>query len=114
MNKELVRKLELIEKRLRDLLIEVRSVIESETNEGKKEEPDWCELQQQSVGVLELSVKAHSALKVANIKTVADLILKSEPEMLAMKGCGSTTLREIKRELLKKFGLNLKRWPQIV
>ena len=59
-----------------------------------------------SVSELELSVRAANCLKNANIKTIADLIQKSELEMLKTKNFGKKSLNEIK-EILSEMGLSL-------
>lgn len=59
-----------------------------------------------SVNELELSVRAANCLKNANIKTIADLVQKTEVEMLKTKNFGKKSLNEIK-EILSDMGLSL-------
>jgi DNA-directed RNA polymerase subunit alpha len=59
-----------------------------------------------SVNELELSVRAANCLKNANIKTIADLVQKTEGEMLKTKNFGKKSLNEIK-EILSEMGLSL-------
>ncbi len=59
-----------------------------------------------SVNELELSVRAANCLKNANIKTIADLVQKTETEMLKTKNFGKKSLNEIK-EILSEMGLGL-------
>lgn len=59
-----------------------------------------------SVNELELSVRAANCLKNANIKTIADLVQKTEGEMLKTKNFGKKSLNEIK-EILAEMGLSL-------
>jgi DNA-directed RNA polymerase subunit alpha len=59
-----------------------------------------------SVNELELSVRAANCLKNANIKTIADLVQKTEMEMLKTKNFGKKSLNEIK-EILAEMGLSL-------
>ncbi len=59
-----------------------------------------------SVNELELSVRAANCLKNANIKTIADLVQKTEVEMLKTKNFGKKSLNEIK-EILAEMGLGL-------
>ena len=59
-----------------------------------------------SVHELELSVRAANCLKNANIKTIADLVQKTESEMLRTKNFGRKSLNEIK-EILSEMGLSL-------
>jgi len=59
-----------------------------------------------SVNELEFSVRAANCLKNANIKTIADLVQKTENEMLKTKNFGKKSLNEIK-EVLAEMGLAL-------
>jgi DNA-directed RNA polymerase subunit alpha len=59
-----------------------------------------------SVDELELSVRAHNCLKNADIKTIADLVQRSEHDMLRTKNFGRKSLNEIK-EILTGMGLHL-------
>ena len=60
----------------------------------------------QSIFELELSVRAHNCLERANIKTVRELVIKTERELLTYKGFGRVSLLEIK-EQLANIGLYL-------
>lgn len=51
------------------------------------------------IGDLDMSVRATNCLESANIRTVADLIQKSETDLLAVRSFGKTSLREVKRKL---------------
>jgi DNA-directed RNA polymerase subunit alpha len=55
---------------------------------------------------LELSVRSANCLKNANIRTIRDLIQKTESEMLKTKNFGRKSLNEIK-EILTEMGLHL-------
>lgn len=59
-----------------------------------------------SVDELELSVRANNCLKNASITTIADLVQKTEHEMLKTKNFGRKSLNEIK-EILHSMGLRL-------
>ena len=59
-----------------------------------------------SVEELELSVRSYNCLKNANIRTLRELVQKTEPEMLRTKNFGRKSLNEIK-EILLGLGLNL-------
>lgn len=59
-----------------------------------------------SVEELELSVRSYNCLKNANIRTIRELVRKSEPEMLRTKNFGRKSLNEIK-EILQSMGLGL-------
>lgn len=58
-----------------------------------------------SIDELELSVRAHNCLKNANIQTIADLVQKTEQEMLKTKNFGRKSLNEIK-SILRSMGLD--------
>ncbi len=58
------------------------------------------------VDELELSVRSYNCLKSANIKTIAELVQKSEAEMLKYRNFGKKSLSEIK-DLLVKMNLGL-------
>lgn len=59
-----------------------------------------------TVDELELSVRSYNCLKNANIRTIAELVRKTEPEMLKTKNFGRKSLNEIK-EILSRMGLHL-------
>ncbi|MDI6783280.1 MAG: DNA-directed RNA polymerase subunit alpha [bacterium] len=59
-----------------------------------------------NVDDLELSVRAFNCLKAAGIKTIHELVLKSEPEMLKYRNFGRKSLNEIE-ELLTRWNLSL-------
>jgi len=67
-----------------------------------------------SVDELELSVRSANCLQNANIKTIGDLVQKTEAEMLKTKNFGRKSLKEIK-EILAEMGLSLgmklENWP---
>ena len=54
---------------------------------------------------MELSVRSANCLREAKIKTIAELVQKSEAEMLKYRNFGKKSLQEIK-ELLKGMGLD--------
>jgi DNA-directed RNA polymerase subunit alpha len=59
-----------------------------------------------SIDELELSVRAYNCLKNANIKTIGELVRKTEYEMLRTKNFGRKSLNEIK-DILHSMGLHL-------
>jgi DNA-directed RNA polymerase subunit alpha len=59
-----------------------------------------------SVEELELSVRSYNCLKNANIRTIRELVQKSEAEMLKTKNFGRKSLNEIK-DILQTMGLGL-------
>jgi DNA-directed RNA polymerase subunit alpha len=59
-----------------------------------------------SVEELELSVRSYNCLKNANIRSIRELVQKTESEMLRTKNFGRKSLNEIK-EILAGMGLSL-------
>jgi DNA-directed RNA polymerase subunit alpha len=70
-----------------------------------KDEAVFNENLLKSVEELELSVRAHNCLKNADIKTIADLVQRTEHDMLRTKNFGRKSLNEIK-EILGTMGLS--------
>ena len=66
------------------------------------------ELLNKSLADSEMSVRARKCLNYLNIRTVGELILKTEDELLGVKNFGVTSLTEIK-QILEKLGLNLRK-----
>ena len=64
------------------------------------------ELLKRSVTELELSVRAVNCLEMADIKTIGDLVVKTDAEMLKYRNFGRKSLNEIK-EVLTGMGLAL-------
>ena len=74
----------------------------------------WSEKLAKSVDEMELSVRSYNCLKNANIRTIGELVQKTEAEMLKTKNFGRKSLNEIK-EILTGMGLSLgmklDNWP---
>jgi DNA-directed RNA polymerase subunit alpha len=74
----------------------------------------WWEKLNKSVDEMELSVRSYNCLKNANIRTIGELVQKTEAEMLKTKNFGRKSLNEIK-EILAGMGLSLgmklDNWP---
>ncbi len=79
---------------------------EQEEPEMTKEEVALYEKLRLPISELELSVRSSNCLREANIKTIADLVKRSEEEMLAFKNFGKKSLMEIK-QLIGGMGLSL-------
>ncbi|OGS12879.1 MAG: DNA-directed RNA polymerase subunit alpha [Elusimicrobia bacterium RIFOXYA2_FULL_58_8] len=60
----------------------------------------------QGVDMIELSSRASNCLKVAGIRTIGELVRKSEGDLLSVKNFGQKSLDEIK-DKLKEMGLDL-------
>ena len=90
-----------------DIFIQAESTGEAKLDQRKDYEQSAMNKNLfRSVNELELSVRAANCLKNANIKTIADLVQKSEMEMLKTKNFGKKSLNEIK-EILTEMGLGL-------
>lgn len=55
---------------------------------------------------LDLSVRASNCLESAKLQTVAELVVRTEPDLLKVRSFGKTSLREVKRKL-SDMGLSL-------
>lgn len=77
---------------------------------GKEEQEDaraeMRKLLDTPVSEIELSVRAANCISSANIKTIGDLVQKTEPEMLKYRNFGKKSLNEIKL-ILEGMGLSL-------
>ena len=78
--------------------------VPAEMSEADREE--WWEKLSKSVDEMELSVRSYNCLKNANIRTIGELVQKTEAEMLKTKNFGRKSLNEIK-EILAGMGLSL-------
>ena len=63
------------------------------------------ELFNRSVEELELSVRSSNCLKASNIRTLGDLVQKSESEMIKFRNFGRKSLNEIS-EILSRHGMH--------
>jgi len=70
-----------------------------------REQEEKRKILQRSVSELELSVRAANCLKAAEIRTIGDLVQKSESEMLKYHNFGKKSLQEI-REILAGIDLS--------
>jgi DNA-directed RNA polymerase subunit alpha len=80
--------------------------IAEEEPEMTKEDTALYEKLRLPISELELSVRSSNCLREAGIKTIADLVKKSEEEMLNFKNFGKKSLTEI-QELLVGMGVTL-------
>lgn len=80
--------------------------IVEEEPEMTKEETALYEKLRLPISELELSVRSSNCLREAGIKIIADLVRKSEEEMLNFKNFGKKSLTEI-QELLMGMGVTL-------
>ncbi len=79
---------------------------EEELKEKKDENEEIRKLLNMSINEIELSVRAANCVAAANIKTIGELVQKTETEMLKYRNFGKKSLNEIK-EILSGMGLSL-------
>lgn len=97
-----------------EVLIEHFRIFASQQSEEKKDAPlmssdeigESMAALGRSVDELELSVRASHCLKAANIRTIGDLVVRDEEEMLQFPNFGKKSLDEIK-SILETMGLSL-------
>jgi DNA-directed RNA polymerase subunit alpha len=70
-----------------------------EEEEEDLQDEELAKTLMKSVDELELTVRSYNCLKNANIKTIAELVNKSESEMLKTKNFGRKSLNELKDKL---------------
>ena len=89
------------------LFVDFEEVIEEEEPVVVDEEKQKMrERLERSVEELELSVRSSNCLRQADIKTIGDLVVKSEAEMLKYRNFGRKSLKEI-QDVLTDMGLGL-------
>ncbi len=77
-----------------------------EEEEEEEEDKEFIDMINKPITELELSVRSANCLEAANIKTIGDLIQKSEAQMLKYKNFGKKSLSEI-TNILTAMGLHL-------
>jgi len=88
------------------IFINFEEQAEESDEERTPEDDRLAEYFSRSVDELELSVRSYNCLKNAGIRTIGELVQKSEAEMLKTKNFGRKSLNEIK-EILTKMDLGL-------
>ncbi len=89
------------------LFVDFQEEIEEEQDDVVDEDKlKMREKLERSVEELELSVRSSNCLRQADIKTIGDLVQKSEPEMLKYRNFGRKSLKEI-QDVLTDMGLGL-------
>jgi len=85
------------------------SAADEEGAEGSFSEPaeeGGSKTLEMSIEDLELSVRSYNCLKRAGINTVAELVQKSEEDMMKVRNLGRKSLEEVKKKL-EELGLSL-------
>ena len=79
---------------------------EEEEEDAEEEDQAFKELISKPISELELSVRSANCLEAAHIKTIGDLVTKTEQQMLKYKNFGKKSLSEI-TAILQSMGLTL-------
>ena len=77
-----------------------------EEEEEEEEDKEFLEMIKKPITELELSVRSANCLEAANIKTIGDLIQRTEAQMLKYKNFGKKSLLEI-QNILTSMNLQL-------
>jgi DNA-directed RNA polymerase subunit alpha len=87
------------------------------TEEEYKQQDDEFETMRRLLNTkiedLDLSVRSHNCLRLAEIDTIGDLVSRKEDELLNYKNFGKKSLTELKEQLEKfelKFGMDITRY----
>ncbi|MEA3328321.1 MAG: DNA-directed RNA polymerase subunit alpha [Candidatus Omnitrophota bacterium] len=89
-----------------EVFVEYGKLPEEEEVEEKEEEKEFYEVLRKPISELELSVRSANCLREARIKTIGELVQKSEYQMLKYRNFGKKSLGEI-LEILKRMDLSL-------
>ena len=89
-----------------DIFVNYGELPEEEEEEEEEQDQEFLEMTRKPISELELSVRSANCLEAANIKTIGDLIQKSEAQMLKYKNFGKKSLAEI-AAILTHMGLHL-------
>jgi DNA-directed RNA polymerase subunit alpha len=82
------------------------SVVSDEVADANAQDDEIIRKLRMPVSELELSVRASNCLETAKIRTVGELVQRTEDDLLGVRSFGKTSLREVKQEL-EKIGLHL-------
>ncbi|HXV28254.1 MAG TPA: DNA-directed RNA polymerase subunit alpha [bacterium] len=89
-----------------DIFVNYGELPVEEEEEEEEEDQSFRDLVNKPISELELSVRSANCLEAAHIKTIGDLIQKTEPQMLKYKNFGKKSLSEI-QSILTAMGLSL-------
>lgn len=88
------------------IFVKQERIEDASPEEGGAEDPELVRMLNRPVDELELSVRAANCLKSANIRTIGELVARSETEMLQFHNFGKKSLDEIV-QLLESMNLSL-------
>ncbi len=89
-----------------DIFVNYGEIPEEEEEEEEEEDKEFLALINKPITELELSVRSANCLEAASIKSIGDLVRKTESQMLKYKNFGRKSLSEI-GEILTSMGLTL-------
>jgi DNA-directed RNA polymerase subunit alpha len=89
-----------------DIFVNYGELPEEEEEEEEEEDREFLDMINKPITELELSVRSANCLEAANIKSIGDLIRKTEAQMLKYKNFGKKSLSEI-NAILSTMGLAL-------
>ena len=82
------------------------SLVSDEVADANAQDDEIIRKLRMPVSELDLSVRASNCLETAKIRSVGELVQRSEDDLLAVRSFGRTSLKEVKEEL-EKLGLHL-------
>lgn len=88
------------------IFVKQERIEDARPEDGGAEDPELVRLLARPIDDLELSVRAANCLKSANIRTIGELVARSENEMLQFHNFGKKSLDEIV-QLLESMNLTL-------
>ncbi|MDP3921508.1 MAG: DNA-directed RNA polymerase subunit alpha [Candidatus Omnitrophota bacterium] len=89
-----------------DIFVNYGELPVEDEEEEEEEDHAFRELTEKPISELELSVRSANCLEAANIKTIGDLVQKTEQQMLKYKNFGKKSLSEI-TAILTAMGITL-------
>ena len=89
-----------------DIFVNYGEIPVEEEEEEEEVDRDFMDMVNKPISELELSVRSANCLEAASIKTIGDLIQKTEQQMLKYKNFGKKSLSEI-NAILTGMGLTL-------
>ena len=89
-----------------DIFVNYGELPEEEEEEEEEEDTEFKDLISKPITELELSVRSSNCLEAATIKTIGDLVRRTESQMLKYKNFGKKSLTEI-NSILASMSLSL-------
>jgi len=92
-----------------DIFMRLAEVEEIEVVQEEKVEPEQDSIFDASIEILDLGIRSMNCLKNANIRTIRDLVSRSEKEMTEIRNFGEKSLKEVREKLeIHNLGFNMK------